>query len=179
MLTKDDSKSGRMSEETKLKIKISNTGREKSSEECEAISKRMSGKKLSNETKQKIREARFGKKASKETRKKMSNALKNALTKNNWNKGKIRTQEFKDNLSKQKKGKLKSVETRRRMSENSGVKIIQYDKKMNKLNIYDSVSKAANANNVLQTSISNNLTEVSKSAGGFIWKFLPDQLLTS
>lgn len=49
-------------------------------------------------------------------------------------------------------------------------KIIQYDKNMNKIKEFESITKASLETNVLQTSISNCLNGKTKKAGGFIWR---------
>ena len=49
--------------------------------------------------------------------------------------------------------------------------LIQYDKKMNIINEFKSLMDAHKTTNVSRTAISNNLSSLSKSAGGFIWKY--------
>lgn len=49
--------------------------------------------------------------------------------------------------------------------------LIQYDKEMNVINEFESLMDAHKVTNVSRTSIANNLSGLSKSAGGFIWKY--------
>lgn len=49
--------------------------------------------------------------------------------------------------------------------------LIQYDKEMNTINEFESVMDAYKSTNISRTAIANNLSGLSKSAGGFIWKY--------
>lgn len=49
--------------------------------------------------------------------------------------------------------------------------LIQYDKEMNIINEFKSVMDAYKSTNISRTAIVNNLSGLSKSAGGFIWKY--------
>lgn len=49
--------------------------------------------------------------------------------------------------------------------------LIQYDKKMNMINEFESLVLAYKTTNISKTAIANNLSGLSKSAGGFIWKY--------
>lgn len=49
--------------------------------------------------------------------------------------------------------------------------LIQHDKEMNVINEFESIMDAYKATNISRTSIANNLSGLSKSAGGFIWKY--------
>ena len=49
--------------------------------------------------------------------------------------------------------------------------LIQYDKEMNIINEFESVMDAFKSTNVSRTAITNNLSGLSKTAGGFIWKY--------
>lgn len=49
--------------------------------------------------------------------------------------------------------------------------VIQYDKEMNFIKEWKSITEATLNINVSKTNISNNLKKISKSAGGFIWKY--------
>lgn len=52
-----------------------------------------------------------------------------------------------------------------------GRQIIQYDKKMNYINDYKSISEASRQNNVDLTSIQKCCKNKQKTAGGYIWKY--------
>ena len=50
--------------------------------------------------------------------------------------------------------------------------VMQYDKTTDKLiQIYKSITEAGEKNNILISSISNNLTNFSKTSGGYVWKY--------
>ena len=49
--------------------------------------------------------------------------------------------------------------------------LIQYDKEMNIINKFESLMDAYKTTNIGRTAIANNLSGLSKSAGGFIWKY--------
>lgn len=49
-------------------------------------------------------------------------------------------------------------------------KIAQMDKCSKIINIFESTAQASNATGISRTAIANNLSYLSKSAGGFIWK---------
>lgn len=49
--------------------------------------------------------------------------------------------------------------------------LVQYDKKMNIINEFESLILAYKTTNISKTAIANNLSGLSKSAGGFIWKY--------
>ena len=48
--------------------------------------------------------------------------------------------------------------------------IVQLTKEGEQICIYKSITKASASTGISRTSISNNLSNKSKSAGGFIWK---------
>jgi hypothetical protein len=72
------------------------------------------------------------------------------------------------------KKKTFSETTRKKISQSCKGKgviaVIQKDKTGKELILYKSVSEAAKKTKILQSSISNNLTKRSKTAGGFIWE---------
>jgi group I intron endonuclease len=72
----DGGDSRKMNEETKEKIRISNTGKVRSQETCDLIGEIHRGRKTSDETKNKIRMAKLGTKQSKETIDKRVNSRK-------------------------------------------------------------------------------------------------------
>ena len=49
--------------------------------------------------------------------------------------------------------------------------LIQYDKEMNTINEFESVMDAYKKTGISRTAIANNLSGLSKSAGGYIWKY--------
>lgn len=49
-------------------------------------------------------------------------------------------------------------------------KIVQTDKYGKIINIFETITQASNATGISRTAIANNLSYLSKSAGGFIWK---------
>jgi hypothetical protein len=53
--------------------------------------------------------------------------------------------------------------------------IVQYDLEMNKLNEFESITKAANELNIGKTNIIGVLKNYRKTAGGFIWKYLEQE----
>ena len=53
-------------------------------------------------------------------------------------------------------------------------RVIQYDKKGTIVNTFDSITDAAKANNVLKTSICNNLKGLSKFCGGYKYEYKQD-----
>lgn len=51
-------------------------------------------------------------------------------------------------------------------------KVIQYDKKMNEINRYNSIKEAANKLNIFESGICNCCKNKLKTSGGFIWKYV-------
>lgn len=173
LLTSYNNKSGKMSEETKLKIKKANTGRIKSEKECLEISKRMSGRKLNDEIKQKISKTNKGKKHSQKTKDRMSKSHKLKVYEKHPNKGRKMSEITKSKISEYQKNKIKSEKTKEKIRLNQPkLKIIhKYDKFMNLLETYKGVNEASRKTNILQSSISMCLTGKSKTAGGFKWEY--------
>jgi len=79
-------------------------------------------------------------------------------------------------------GRKHSIESRRKMSKARmgrfvgkehpfAKEIQQFDKNMEFISEYDSITEAATISKIGRTSINNNLCGRSMSAGGFIWKF--------
>lgn len=113
---------------------------------------------MSDETKTKLSKIKKGLpgsrpnyKHSKETKLKMSESQT----------GKKRSEEFKKRMSDRLKGKV-PVQTL--------VSVIRINKS-NEEKEYISLSEAARDNNILSTSISNALSGISKTSGGFKWKY--------
>lgn len=49
--------------------------------------------------------------------------------------------------------------------------LVQYDKNYNVVNEFESLMDAYKSTNISRTAIANNLSGLSKSAGGFLWKY--------
>lgn len=113
------------------------------------------GKKLSEETKLKMSNARKGRIVSHETRQKIGNA----------NRGRVLSTDARLKMSLAHKGKRMGV------CHSQSKRIKQYDKKMNIIKVWDSISDASRKLGILTSSISQCLTSKTKTAGGFIWKY--------
>ena len=110
------------------------------------------GYKQTEEHKRNISEAKKAskRKLSEEQRQFISERMKN----NQYSKGAVRTKEIKENLKL-----LKSKP------------VLQYDKLGNFIKEFNSIKQASIETNTFSSSISNNLNNKSKTAGGFIWKY--------
>ena len=110
----------------------------------------------------------------KETREKMS---KSKTGKNNWLYGKHLSEETKRKLSIAHIGKCDIEAIRRGAKKRMGAnaynsrKVIQCDKKGNKINIYDSLADAYRTTNTRVQDIYNCCKGRQKTANGFIWKY--------
>lgn len=110
----------------------------------------------------------------KETREKMS---KSRTGKNNWLYGKHLSEETKRKLSIAHIGKCDIEAIRRGAKKRMGAnaynsrKVIQCDKKGNKINIYDSLADAYRTTNTRVQDIYNCCKGRQKTANGFIWKY--------
>lgn len=103
--------------------------------------------------------AQKGHNTSVETKSKISSALKGKnYNKNPWLKGKKMPDEVRAKLSEVLKGKHRKPCR----------KVIQYDKQMNYVCSYDSITDAIDKTGI--KGIANCLTGRAKTAGGFIWK---------
>jgi len=84
---------------------------------------------------------------------------------------------------KHNKGKVnkKSIENLRIGSNLNKKKVGKYDANDTLIEVFNSISEAANKTNTCFSNISNvcNKKGRNKTAGGFIWKFISDQILTS
>jgi group I intron endonuclease len=127
--------------------------------------------KLSEETKQKMRKPK-----SEEHRKNMSIAKigieysKERNIKISQNKIGI----LKNELTKQKMRKPKSEEHRKNMilaKESSKKPILQYDLESNFIKEWESITAASNFYNCGAGTIGNNLTGISKTSLGYVWKY--------
>jgi group I intron endonuclease len=101
-----------LSEETKIKIGLSNKGKKRSKESIEKSASKRRGVKKSEEFKQKCKNRQLGKKYSDETKKKMSESRKGEK---NHNFGKKFSKEYREKISKSHKNP--SEETRKKISE--------------------------------------------------------------
>lgn len=86
--------------------------------------------------------------------------------------------ETKAKISKAHMGKFVSIETRKKQSQVNKIpklysrkSISQYDKLGNFINKYDSLLEASRLTGVKNTSICNNLKQISQTSGGYIWKY--------
>lgn len=119
--------------------------------------------KLSEEQRDKLRNYNLGKKHSEETKRKMSES------------GKIKkfTEEHKKHLSESKLYKFHSDKTKEMMRETSkkNVSVLQFDKNMNFICKYMSISEASRKTSVARPNISSCCRGIVKQAGGFIWRY--------
>lgn len=122
--------------------------------------------KLSEEQRDKLRNYNLGKKHSEETRRKMSESGKR----------KIFTEEHKRHLSESKMCKFHSDKTKEMMRETSkkNVSVLQFDKNMNFICKYISISEASRKTSVARPNISSCCRGVTEQAGGFIWRYASD-----
>ncbi len=81
------------------------------------------------------------------------------------------SRETKEKMSKNSKRHAPSIETLRKSVLINGRKIVQLDKSGNFIKEFANASVAAKEIGVGRTSIKNNLTGGSPSAGGFVWKY--------
>lgn len=140
--------------------------------------------KQTEETKQKISKTQKGKIVSKETRKKISDSLKN----------KTKSESHKQNMSKSRKGKqIHTEESKQKLREfgknrdlnkaweaaakSRSKVVLQYDKKLNFIKEWNSISDAEEfynvrgVDNIGQTIRYFKKTGIQRKAYGFIWKY--------
>lgn len=113
------------------------------------------GKSLSEETKFKMSNAHKGHPVNEETRQKIGNA----------NRGRIMSEEQKAILSAIHKGKKKGKDNP------FARKVKQYEKNMNFIMEWGSISDASRELGISVSAICNNIKGLSKTAGGFIWRY--------
>ena len=58
------------------------------------------------------------------------------------------------------------------INKNIGRKVVQYDLKMNLINVYHSISDASRKTNIHKNNIRGVIINYRKTSGGFIWKYL-------
>ena len=124
-LTKSNDKTGKMCEETKIKLSDKKKGvKVHTIESKRKISEHFKGKKKSEETRRKLSEINKGKKLSEETRKKISQIQigkklseehKRKISESN--KGKKKSEEFCRKLGERKKGTKQTIESKLKMSQ--------------------------------------------------------------
>ena len=121
------------------------------------------GMKRSKETKQKMRNAQLGKILSRETRDKISGAKT----------GFKYPKEFGEKMSKILKGIKHNKEWNEKVARNqpSNRATVQYDKEMNVVNEFYSISDASRQTGIAKGSICNCCKGKAKTAGKFIWKY--------
>lgn len=183
-LTKIGDKSGTLSEETRLKISISNTGLKRSEETILKFKTKI----VSDITKEKIRQIRLGSKASEETKQKLRGSKgfkhsKESIEKMRLsklgiprseetnlkisivNKGKIYSDEYKKNMSKIKMGHLTSHETKLKISQALSYKVIDTNTKI----IYNSPKEVSNTFNIIKSTLISRLNGRYKNNTQFIY----------
>lgn len=171
-LTGTNDKSGRLSKETKLKIKISNTSLKRSEE----TKLKFKNKIVSDITKEKIRQIRLGSKLSEETKQKLrgSKGFKHSkesiekmrlsklgiprseevkLKLSLANKGKKYSDEYKRNMSKIKMGHVTSDETKLKISQALSYKVID----INTQQIYNSPTEISILFNIPKSTLISKL----------------------
>lgn len=115
---------------------------------------------------------------SEETKKKIGDA----------NRGRKLTDEQKQKLSQARKGNKLIEETKRKISQSlmkqaienfDNVSLLQYDKNGILLSIYNNVREAQQATGINVNAINNCLGGRSKSAGGFMWRYVDKDKISS
>lgn len=144
-------------EEQKFRNSLRNKGKVLSQETKDKISKTQKGKIITEKTRQKISRSHIGMTNSEESRKKISDG----------NKGKTITEETKRKISKSLKGRKKEFKERDKCKKT----ILQFDKSMKFIREYKSISIASKETGILRTAIINNLKNLTKTSGNFIWKY--------
>ena len=155
------------------------------------------GRKHTEESKKKMSESKKGKKhdISDETKSKISDALKGKYVgEKHWNYGKTLSEEQKQKLIEANKNKEVTEETRKKMSEaKKRTPVAQYDMDMNLIKVYDGQRIASRETGIQQSSIGmccqfwfmgcnkekwfeKYKKQPVKSAGGFIWKYVEEEL---
>ncbi len=115
----------------------------------------MYGKKMSSLSRERLSISKKGHIVTQETRKKIGNA----------NRGRKMTDEQKLKMSNAQKGKKLS-------SENPQSKaVIQFDKQINLIKTWQCISDASKMLNISISAISNCLKGLSKTSGGYIWRY--------
>lgn len=166
-LSKSDDQQGHLSEETKQKLSIAHKNKVLSEEHKNIL--RLYALNMSEETKTKISNSLKGHILSEETKQKMSISKK----------GIKKPYGFAEKISKIHKGKILTDDTKAKISKATKNKpklhkcksIMQYDKQMNFIKEWVSITEACITLNILNTSISNNLKDRTKTCNNFIFKY--------
>lgn len=144
-------------------------GRKPSQTTKDKISKSLMGHIVSEETRNKKREKKLGSVWTEESKAKISRL----------HKGRKRPKETGEKISKALKGIKRTEEFKKRISQQQLGKegpnkkeIEKFDKNMNKIKKYTSITQASRENNIAASAINNCLKGLSKSSGGFIWKYV-------
>lgn len=155
---------GKVSDETRKKISVSHIGhnnpfygRKHSKETKLILSKYSKGRKMSEESKILLSKVRTGVKVPRDIVYKSIKNRRNYVGENNPNYGNKRTEEYKiDNMMKQPNRK----------------QVLQIDIETNNiLNSYNSIREASKITNIDNSSIGRVCNGISKTAGGYTWKY--------
>ncbi len=129
----------------------------------------------SPETRKKISEAHKGRHLSVETRRKLSEANKGKIP---CNKGKHHSPEARKKISEANKGKHLSTETRKKLSESKKREILWNQKAVICVEtgiLYRSCTEAAESIGVTKGVISKAVRGITKTSGGYHWKYVEEQ----
>jgi group I intron endonuclease len=132
------------SEEVKLKIILSNTGKKRSKEFCEQLSKRLTGHAVSQKTRDKI-------------------------SKNN--KGRIISEETKARMSKSSNRLKMSESNKQKLIKKNSKIIYQFDLNMNFIKEWSSVMEASRELKINNKNICSVCKNKRNKAGNFKWKY--------
>jgi len=116
------------------------------------------------------------KKHTEESKLKMSEAHKKMIGVLSPKYGKEVSKETRNKMRQNRLGKKHSLETKQKMSisnNNPGKSIYQYDLNMSFIKKWDKLKLASDTLLIRSTAITNCLTGISKTSGGFIWKYEP------
>lgn len=162
----------RPSEETRMKMSESHKGMKRTEETKKKISESLKeennylyGKHLDEETKRKISESHKGRTLSLEQKRKISEATKGEK---HPMYGKHHTEESKKKSSESHKGLLKGAKNP------NARKIAQYDKDGSFIKIWNCMSDAGKELGIKNQSLYNACSGLSKTAGGYVWKYYED-----
>lgn len=163
-----------MSEEQKIKLSKSLKGKKQSEETIRKRAEKLRGennpnygKPMSEEQKRKLSESLRGKKHSEEAKRKISEATKGE---NNPFYGKRHSKESLKKMSESHKGQHIGVE------HPNSKKVCQYDLLGNLIKIWGCINDAKRELNLDSNGISNCCRGVQKKAGGFIWRYIDEEI---
>lgn len=182
-----------LSEEHKRKIREANTGKKHTDECKKKISEKSKLFRHTEETKNKISTSHLGKKLSKETKQKIGEVAKGRKLSsehkkilcsysvgNQWNKGRIHTEETKLKISKSISGKTRSENTKKLLSEvqKTKKKVCQINPKTNEIiKIFNSINEASKELKISRMNLSTCLNHPNQRpiVGGFKWGFYKEK----